>query len=243
MKRIVKWMLVVVMLFGISLKVNAEEVYYTTPNGVELTENEYHYLKTLFWQDYIDNITEEKVEEYRNAGWFEGRLVTSSYEDKENMCSTRSPSHETPYKKLAIGASCTNECLVSIVTTWKVNPGIRSYDVIGAYLSNVSLNSHTVTVVYSSVGTTTYNNLKTAYNGIGNSVKLPNSGSNIVVNMIFTTTPGGFIYGSYQHATENITLLVSKNYNFSLGGYGSVFSFYGNAIGKFDGMAGVDIAV
>lgn len=243
MKRIMSLLFIIVVVFGLTVNVDAEEAFYTTKSGVELTKNEYRYLKTLFWEDYIDNITEEQVDEYRNAGWFEGRLVSSSYEDNENMCSTRSTSHETPYKKLAIAATCTNECLVSIVTTWKVDPVIRSYDVIGAYLSNVSLNQHVTTYVYSNASSSAYNNLKTAYNGIGNSVKLPTSGNNLVVNMIFTTTPGGHIYGSYQHATENITLLVSKNYNFSLGGYGSVFSFYGNAIGKFDGMAGVDIAV
>ncbi len=243
MKRIVQWLLIAVVVFGLTVNVNAKEVFYTTKSGVELTKNEYRYLKTLFWEDYIDNITEEQVEEYRNDGRFEGRLVTSSTEESDNMCSTRSTSHETPYKKLTIGATCTSDCLVSIVTTWKVNPTIRSYDVIGAYLSNVSLLNHMTTYVYSNAGSSGFNNLKTAYNGIGNSVKLPTSGNNLVVNMIFTTTPGGHIFGSYQHATENITLLVSKNYNFSLGGYGSVFSFYGNAIGKFDGMAGVDIAV
>ena len=243
MKKYVIWIFAVVLLFGITLQVNAEEVYYTTSSGVELTETEYRYLTTLFWDEYVENISESQVEEYRNDGRFEGRLVTASTTDNETMCSIQSPSHETPYKKLAISATCTNDCLVSIVNTWKVNPGVRSWDVIGAYLSNVSLLTHMVTGVYSTSGNVTYNNLKTAYNGIGNSVKLPSPGSNIVVNMVFTTTLGGHIYGSYQHATEDITLLVSKNYNFSLGGYGSVFSFYGNAIDKFDGMAGVDIAV
>ena len=243
MKRILNWVLVFALIFGFSLNVKAEEVFYTNSNGVELTENEYRYLTTLFWNAYVDNMTEEQVETFRNEGWFEGRLVKASTTDNETMCPIQSDTHHTPYKTLSIGATCTNECLVSIVNTWDVNPGIRSWDVIGAYLSNVSLTQHDVTYVYSSAGTETYNNLKTAYNGIGNSVKLPNPGNGIVVNMIFRTTTGGHIFGSYQHATENITLLVSKNYNFSLGGYGSVFSFYGNAIGKYDGMAGVDIAV
>jgi hypothetical protein len=100
-----------------------------------------------------------------------------------------------------------------------------------------------VTGVYSTSGNVTYNNLKTAYNGIGNSVKLPSSGSNIVVNMVFTTTLGGHIFGSYQHATQSITLPVAKSYTFSLGGYGNVFLFNGNAVGVYDGMAGVDIYV
>ena len=243
MKKIIQYMLIVVMVFGISLKVNAEEVFYTTPNGVDLTEKEYRYLTTLFWKDYVDNMTQSQVDDFRDEGWFEGRLVTSSIEDNGNMCSINSPSHETPYKKLSISATCISECLVSLINTWKVDSVIKSWDVIGAYLSNVTLNQHDVTYVYSTSGTTSYNNLKTAYNGIGNSVKLPSSGDNIVVNMVFRTTTGGHIFGSYQHAMQNITLPVSQNYNFSLGGYGSVFSFYGNAIGKFDGMAGVDIAV
>ena len=243
MKKYVIWIFAVVLLFGITLQVNAEEVYYTTSSGVELTETEYRYLTTLFWDDYVENISESQVEEYRNEGWFEGRLVSASTTDNETMCPVQSTLHQTPYKTLSIGATCISDCLVSIVNTWDVNPGVRSWDVIGAYLTNVSLTQHDVTYVYSSSGSESYNNLKTTSSGIGNSVKLPSSGSGIVVNTVFRTTAGGHIFGSYQHATEDITLWVSKNYNFSLGGYGSVFSFSGNAIGKYDGMAGVDIAV
>lgn len=243
MKRITKWVLVFALVFCFSLNVKAEEVFYTNPNGVELTEEEYNFLTTFYWDDYVTIMTEEQYEDFQELDWQNGRLITASTTDNETMCSIQSPTHQTPYKTLGISALCTTECTVSLVNTWDVDPGVRSWDVIGAYLSNVSLTQHVTTYVYSSAGSTSYNNLKTAYNGIGNSVKLPNSGSGVVVNMIFKTTTGGHIFGSYQHATEYITLLVSKNYNFSLGGYGSVFSFYGNAIGKYDGMAGVDIAV
>ena len=80
------------------------------------------------------------------------------------------------------------------------------------------------------------------YTGFGNSVLLP-SGSNLVINQILTTTPGGHIFASYQHAMQNVSLATSQLYTFSLGGYGNVFAFYGNAYGKYDGMAGVDIYV
>ena len=59
MKRILNWVLVFALIFGFSLNVKAEEVFYTNSNGVELTENEYRYLTTLFWNAYVDNMTEE----------------------------------------------------------------------------------------------------------------------------------------------------------------------------------------
>ena len=60
MKKYVIWIFAVVLLFGITLQVNAEEVYYTTSSGVELTETEYRYLTTLFWDDYVENISESQ---------------------------------------------------------------------------------------------------------------------------------------------------------------------------------------
>ena len=157
--------------------------------------------------------------------------------------STRSTVHGTNAKVVKIAAACSTNCMVTINLDWLASPTIRSYDVIGAYLSGVSLISHNGTYVVSSTSSDFYNNLKTAYNGIGNSVKLPSTGTNIIVNMTFTTSTGGTIYGSYQHAMSNTTLPVSKYYNFSLGGYGNVFSFYGSAVGIYDGMGGVDITV
>lgn len=249
-RRVIVMGLLAIAIFGMNIRLtNAREktgeVFYTTPNGIELTEKEYKFLTTFYWDSYVDSMTEEQYEDFVNSDLLDRELITKSTDDG-NMCSPKSTSHTTQYKNLKISAACSYNCTVSIVLTWLGNPTIRSYDVIGAFLSGPSLLSYVDATVMNNTTVYYFDNFKTEYsayyNGIGNSVLLP-SGTNLVVNQIFTTTTGGHIFGSYQHAMQNVSLATSKSYSFSLAGYGNVFSFYGNAYGKYDGMAGVDIAV
>ena len=244
MKKIFGVLIILVVIFSLNKNVYAEKsIYYTTANGIELTEEEYHFLTEFYWDGYPDIMTEKQYEEFKNSDLLDRKLQVKRIEDSVKN-PAKSPFHGTGAKELKIAAACSSsDCMVTLNLDWLVVPAIKSYDVIGAYLSGVSLISHNGTYVISTTSSNYYNNLKTAYNGIGNSVKLPSSGSNIIVNMTFTTSRGGTIYGSYQHAMSNTTLPVSKYYNFSLSGYGNVFSFYGSAVGIYDGMGGVDITV
>ncbi len=246
-KKTIGLLLLVICIIGITKNVYASEnVFYTTPNGIELTEEEYKFLTTFFWSGYPDIMTEEQYQDFVSRDLLTKELKIKKVEIPNSPfgTSTRSTSHSDPAKTLQIGSICSPNCYTSIVLTWTASPFTRSYDVIGAYLSGNSLISHQSSFVYSdTTGAVGCSNLKTATNGIGNSVKLPSTGENIVVNIVFTATPGGTIFGSYQHAMQDVTLPVSQEYNFSLGGYGSVFDFYGNAVGKYDQMAGVDVAV
>ena len=245
-RRVLRLMVIAIALFGIITKAYAKEsVYYKTPNGIELTEEEYKFLTTFYWDNYVNIMTEEQYEEFANSDLLERELKTTEIGD--NMCSLRSDIHTTSYKKLKVSASCSSTvCSVSLVATWLVDPTVRSYDVIGYYLSNLDIISYGQATVSSTAGTYYYSNVQTEYtsnhDAIGNSVLLP-SGSNLIVNQVITTTTGGIIYGSYQHAVQTVTLPVSKSYTFSLTGYGRVFLFNGNAVGKYDGMAGVDLQV
>lgn len=246
--RIVKILGVFIAVLAFSKNVYASEnVFYTTPNGIELTEEEYTFLTNFYWEGYPDIMTQAQYEEFTNSDLLTRKLKVKKLEVPTSSAetSTRSSSHSTDSKSIQIGSACNNSnCVTSIVATWFGSPSVRSFDVIGAYLSGVSLISHNLTYVYSTSGTTNFYNLKTASNGIGNSVKLPDTGEDIVINMIFTTTKGGYIYGSYQHAMYNTTLPVSQYYNFSLGGYGNVFDFYSYADNDlYDEMPGVDISV
>ena len=55
---------------------------------------------------------------------------------------------------------------------------------------------------------------------------------------------GGLVYGSYQHAGSSVTLSQSKNYSFSINGYGNVFLFNTTkAKDAYDGMDGVSMYV
>lgn len=250
-RKVLGLILVVVAIIGITKDVSAKEnVYYITANGIELTRHEYIYLTNFYWPGYPDIMTEDQYDELVEMEFFDSELtVVTQQESGLNLVgpgnSTQSTSHQTSAKHLTIGSACLpTKCIMNLLNTWSVSPGTRSWDVIGAYLSGVSLISHNGTYVSDSNGvTTTYNNLKTATNGVGNSVKLPDSGDDLIINMTFTVTRGGTVFGSYQHAAQNTTLWVSQDYTFSLGGYGNVFDFSETGYNTYDGMCGVDIDV
>lgn len=237
-------LLIATLTMGHAANVYAQEdsKTYTTPNGIVMSYKEYTFLKEFYFEGYPDMMTPEDYEAFQSKGFNLDSLEKKSLYLKED--NTRSTSHTTSYKQLVIGKSCTSTyCFVSIGLNWLVNPTIRSYDVIGAYVAGVSILDFDPAVVVSSAGTSGYNYVQSAYNGFGNSVLLPSSGTGIMVTQVIKTSTGGVVLGSYQHAMQNVSLATSQCYNFSLGGYGSVFSFYGNAVGKYDGMAGVDISV
>ena len=51
------------------------------------------------------------------------------------------------------------------------------------------------------------------------------------------------VYGSYQHAVYNVSLIDSKSYTISGAGLGYVFNFATAVEDLYDGMGGVDISL
>jgi len=248
MKKIVVLLLAVICIFGITKNVYAEGAYYTTQNGIELTREEYEFLTTFYGEEYLDIMTKTMYEEFVQDDLINSDVEIKTYNEPQlsllnpNM-SPRSTSHSTPYKTVQISRGCLpTYCIINLKNTWHVSPSVRSWDNIGAYLDGVNLLQHYDTYVSSTAGDTFFSNLKTT-DGIGNSVKLPDTGENIIINMSFKVGRGGTVYGSYQHAMQNTTLANSQNYTLDYLGEGGVFLYYGNAIGVYDGMNGVDIDV
>lgn len=248
MKKVVMLLLAVLCVFGITKNVYAEEVYYTNPNGVELTREEYEFLTTFYNGVYPTIMTRDMYDRFVESDLINSEVEIISYTEPQLPLLNpgippTSQSHSTPYKTVQISSGCTTDkCYMDIQATWHVSPSVRSWDNIGAYLDGVNLISHDGTYVYSTSGINWYSNLKTT-NGVGNSVKLPDTGENIIVDMAFTVGRGGTVYGSYQHAMQTTTLANSQNYTLDILGYGAVFLYNGTAIGIYDGMNGVDIDV
>ena len=248
MKKIVMLLLAVLCVFGITKNVYAEEAYYTNPNGVELTREEYDFLTTFYNSVYPSIMTRDMYERFVETDLMNSEVQIVSYTEPQLPLLNpglppTSQSHSTTAKTVQIASGCyTDFCIIDLQNTWHASPGIRSWDNIGAYLDGINLISHDGTYVYSTAGLNWFSNLNTT-NGVGNSVKLPDTGENIIVDMSFTVSRGGTVYGSYQHAMQNTTLLNSQNYTISIGGYGGVFLYNGNAIGVYDGMNGVDIDI
>jgi len=248
-RKVLGLVLLMVLMIGITKNVYANErVYYTTPNGIELTQKEYNFLNGFFGKGYVDIMTQDQYNEYLEDDIFNKEVTTVSYTEPGlallNPNMPRSDTHTTQAKTVQIGKVCPpNYCLMNITNTWHGNPATRSWDNIGAYLSGVTYLSHVATIVSTDNYSYSFNNLKTASNGVGNSVDLPDSGSNLIITMAIKVSKGGTVFGSYQHAMNDTTLAVSQNYNFDIVGYGNVFDYYGTAIGVYDGMNGVDITV
>ena len=248
MKKIVMLLLAVLCVFGITKNVYAEEVYYTNSYGVEFTREEYEFLTTFYNPRHPEIMTRDMYEQFVEDDLMNSDVEIITYSEPQLPLLNpgilpNSTSHSTAYKTVQIGKGCNPMfCAINIQNTWHVSPNVRSWDNIGAYLDGTSLISFQDSYVDSTSGTTHYSNLNTT-DGIGNSVKLPDTGEDITVSLSFKVNRGGTVYGSYQHAMQNTTLANSQNYTLDILGYGNVFSYYGTAIGVYDNMNGVDIDV
>ena len=233
-------------LFNVS--VNAEDYYYVNDNGITFTREEYDYFTKMYYDGYQATMTEEDMAYFDGVELNPDLVEVVEYEEPVSFLpggySIMGSYYETTAKKLKIAKSNATYPLISVVLTWKKSPAVRSYDLIGAYLSVTSLVSDPVSKLTSSAGTINASATKELSNGFGASIKLPNSGSNIVVSQTYTVFPGGTVYASYQHAKSSISLSDSQTFTISYSGLGHVFYFSNSTItAKYDAMGGVSIAV
>lgn len=250
-KKYSKFILILLIMLSITYSftvVSAEEnnVYFTNENGVSLTKEEYDFLTKMYWDGYQKIMTQEEYRNFNDNDIMHGEFNKKKIIVDDNPL-TRGSFHSTAAKSIEIATSCLEspDCFVSIVATWLGSPVVRSYDVMGCYLSRVSLTSVPVTRVSSKDDTYFTNDdkdLQTFDNGYGTSFKLP-TGSNVIINQDFYVSKGGRVFASYQHAREDITYKVSKDYTISKIGYGGVFEFGKEGKEVYDQMNGVDIAV
>ena len=217
----------------------AKEIYYTNKNNVSFTKEEYDFLNLMFWNGSQDLFTLNDYNKLIESNIMNGN-ITIKY---SNEIMPLDVEHTSKAKSIKLATSCNSDCLVSVTETWKENPTIKSYDVMGVRLSNTSLLNSPLTTIVSSNGLTISSNTKKLSNDFGESIDLSKTGNNIIISQVFKVSKGGHVYATYQHATKNISLTDSKNYNISNQGYGKVFEFKGTAIDIYDKSVGIDIAV
>ena len=238
MKKLI-YVFLVISCFGFIINVSAKEVYYKNDNDVLLTKEEYEFISYMFWDGAQDLMTQEDYSKFIESNIINGELGSNIY----YQTSTRATTVNDANRTLKIVKSCSTTCFISVTLTWKNSPAVRSYEVIGAYLSGTSLSNTPTTTVTSTSGTTNSNNIKNFSNGFGVSIALPTYGESLVVNQTFRVATGGTVYASYQHAMKTISLSNSQNYSLSRTGYGGVFSFSGTAASTYDRMNGVSISL
>lgn len=217
-------------------KVLAFENYYQNENGVILSKEEYDFLSYMFWDGCQELMTSKEYDDFIKSNIMNGELGIEF--SKEIL--TRGTLVEDNSRTLKIAKSCSSDCLISVTMTWKGNPTIKSYDVMGAYLENTQL----VNTPKSVIGQTSYTDIQKFNNGFGVSMLLPKYDSTPVANQTFRVNKGGTVYANYQHAQSSVTLNESKNYNFSTSGYGGVIKFNNSSVaGKYDQMGGVSVTL
>ena len=215
--------------------------YYNNKYGVSLSKKEYNILSLIYWDGYQEYMTLDDYQKFKNSNF-----INSQIDYKEtfqiNSLGLLDSEHITSGKHLKIAKACNTTCDIIVTLTWKIEPIIRSYDVMGAYLENTQLISTPITTVYSQTSSSYPTDIKKANNGFGVSFKLPTE-KNIAIIQSFEIKKGGHIYASYQHASKTSSLSISKDYTFSRNGYGHVFAFSETSKEFYDQMGGVDIEV
>lgn len=241
---------IIVVLFALFLSffgmvnVNAKEpIVFTSSKGVELTAKEYKFLVNMFNEEFPKDMTQEEYDFFYKGNFFNSSIEKKTYvENDQNI--KYGTFYGTSSKGIQISKACSSTyCAITTTVNWYANPSVKSYDLLGAYLADVSLVNTPLTRSSSTTSSTAPSYTKITSKGVGASIRVPTAGSNISLYQALTTTKGGVVYASYQHAKANTTLAVSKQYNFSLTGYGGVFGFYGSALGVYDQMNGVYISV
>ncbi len=223
--------------------VNASS-YYVNDYGVEFTEKQYNYISNLFYDGYQNDMTQEEFDRILNANLFEQPIVVVEPFEPIQINIGNNINSESVYQNgrtTKIVKSCTSsECLVTVTATWSLTPTINSWDVIGFRLTSGTINNIGTAKVTGTGYAQSYpvSNAQQSGNGFGHSVLLGGV-TNMKVSTFMYCTPGGTVYGSYQHAMSNVSNATSKLYTIGAGGYGYVFNFYGAAVGKYDNATGV----
>lgn len=222
--------------------VYAEEAYYTNLNGIEFNEYQYNTLVAMLNEHIVQTMTYEEYQNFNVDNIIEGEYFYEVIEDGSSSNANSRAYHETTCKRIVLGATCSSsECTISLSTTWKCIPGIKSYDVTGVRLANTTFSDDDFLFTYRADSTvkTSYAGKKGASNGVGYAIKIPSSGDIDYTALYFDVKPQGRVYGTYQHAVKNITLTKALDFTFNSSGYGGVFAWPSSYGQIFDQTSGV----
>lgn len=250
MKKIATMIFIFVVGLIVSLNVvhaAENEVYFTSSNGIALTEKEYNFIAEIYSEEYVRNLTQAQYDLLSDLDINNKEIRTATTTDTI-LPTNRASFVETTYKRLSISSGCESDgiCSFVVVLRWLAIPSTRSYDNMGVrWNGSVALyNTNISTVVEEDDSSRYCVNYKHRSNGFGCTFKLSSTASShLYMTQVFRVTGSGTVYASYQHASKELTKSAATQYAISIAGYGAVFDFYGDAIGKYDGMNGVELNI
>lgn len=224
-------------------------------NSSNFNSNTTYVVETITY-DRLGNVLETVTTEVNNE-----EEAIKMAEELNQVSTYGSVSYSTSAKKITLTTSLTYlnsryYFCVSTDTEWLNNsvPVIKSYDVSAhRFTTSGTLFLNAVDAegwqTYNSGGSITYgflgNNSVKYSNGYGTSMNIADDATRnlkLSLDVLYEYSGSGTatVYGTYQHATTNLTLDQSKNYTFASGGLGNVLSFGNSTIrGYYDGMQGV----
>lgn len=237
------------------IKVFSRDTIYTLENSVidlykdidNLTKTEnVKYIRTDDYLDAAGNIISTIESEVTKDE------AETFVENQKNGIQPLDSSHQTNMKRISISLLNRGDTkTITVTNKWLSIPSVKSYDVI-AYRSgsgaDIRINSVSGYQKWDG-NTISYNmgseNYKGTTNGCGISMNIVDDVRNSLENsMTATVANGSYTYtafGTYQHATSNVTLAQSKNYSINANGLGGVLDFANSVRGYYDGMQGVSI--
>lgn len=255
MKRLLQGILILCLLFSTS-NVKAEEskeVFFTNKNNISFTKFQYDTLIEAMGLYEVLNMDELVYNNMHVSMMNENDTKLEILEDNDviidnggiSLLDTRY--HETTYKKLTGVTTCPSGysyCYLDITLSWKKNPSVRSYDVIGTMLHGTTFYGDASTVSTFMNGTTTsFSVEKKETNGRAAAVKLASSGN--INSIVFSTNvnKAGSLQVSYQHAVKTVTKSYALSFEFSNAGMGKVFYWSDGYAGYYDDMAGLSLNI
>lgn len=215
-------------------------------------------------EEYLNSLSEEQYKkvltlDVSRAVRSEEVYKTSKY--PEEISPLGDEYWETTYKKITLTAIPYQGTVVYSVmldTVWKYNPTVRSFDVSALRFENLNYDKgiaggtqmytlkstgKTTGISYSPDGT----NIKKEDDGFGISMNLVNDAITYIRCYISVdasmSTKTGTIYGSYQHAVDNVSLAQSQDYTIDQVGMGRVINFSTKVWNHYDDMDGVKVTL
>lgn len=245
-KRILSVMIITISLCSMA-NVNAEGTsFFTTFNGVELTEYQYKVLADMFSEERVKTISEDDYKALHVERMIEGSFSykTEEFEIIDDPTTLLMPYayHETTAKKITLSRFCDGGiCGIAVTNYWKKKPAVTSYDVIGVRFDNSSFydSSQSFSYVTDSGYSNSYNKKIRSSNGAAFVKKITSDIDYMTIDVNLNYTSNGIVFGSYQHAVKSITLADASNFQFKGTGYGSVFLWPTAIASKYDEMGGV----
>lgn len=241
-----------------SLDVFSEKEMNYVMSDVEknISEPEVTYVKTTYKevngkQQIVNEeyISEQEMRDTLNMNNVKlSEVSTFALEDREDTVTTNMK--KIKMEMYSVEASVKK---VQLICTWLSIPKTKSFDVVAFRPGSASASVDT-SDTDNVVGYQYHDDDKIKYKYTSNNIKYTDSGLGLSTNIVndvsktlkvkfsasfLTSAPTFKVYGTYQHATSDVTLNKSQKYSISSSGMGKVLKFKSGVASKYDNTPGL----